>query len=1115
MKIFFSKLFLSIAFLIACQWSYSQTISLNKENISIRDVFKEIENQSEMSFLFSDDLSGLNEKITVKADNEKINDILDYLFAKTNLGYRILDEKLIVVAPKAVIGQKTVAGTVSDSKGEKLIGVTVTVKGTAIGTITDVEGNYTIEALDNNSILTFSYIGYEMQEIPVGQLTIISVTMKEADIHVGEVVVVGYGTALRKASLTGAISTLLEDDIARSSAVTTSGALIGKVAGLNTRHPDGRPGSTTWVNIRNMGTPLFVIDGIQQNEGQFNNIDYNDIESLAVLKDASAAIYGVQAANGVIVVTTKKGKRRTANTVTVNTVYGWQEMMEYPEPANVETYIRSYIQSDVLTKNANPKYTTDDLQKWMAGTEKGYRPFDWYDYIFRRGPQYYNGINVSGGSDKINYYFGLSNTLQESVVQNYGNFNRTNIQISVESRISEKFKLGATMNGRIEGRKNPGVPSDDIKAPFLAAYRNLPTARPYANDNPKYPALTSSYGDSNFAILNDAISGTSKEVFRVAQVNMDAEYELIKGMKIKGVFSYFFSQKYANVQEYTYNLYGYDEKTDTYPVVFSMDNPFRNRNVYMKEEIKSQLQLTYDKKIRQHEINAVVSAESFKKDNPEFNIHAIPTSNSIHLIDYPSIDQFNDYGDRTEARIGYIGKFNYNYAQKYLLELAARYDGSWKFPPNHRWGFFPYASVGWRISEEAFWADKPIASFFNDLKIRTSYGLLGDDNVSGYGAFDYMSGYNYKTGGAIINGEYYIGASPRGLPITNISWIKAKILDIGIDFSFLKNKLSGSLDYFNRLRTGLPASRYDVLIPVEAGFGLPSENLNSDVHRGMDGSLTWNKREGLFKYSIGANFTYSRQYDWHQYKPRFGNAWDQYRNSRNERFSGINWSLEAVGQFQSWEEIANYPIDNDRQGNKTLRPGDLKYKDVNGDKTINDMDLRPIGYREEALPLLNYGLNYTCRWKNFDLSFDFSGSAYANWVQDRELRVPFTNGGNSPQYTLSNQWMLSDITDPNSELIPGKYPTMIVGNGSHSNYWNSTFWKTNVSYIKLQNLELGYNVPANLLQRIWMKDLRVYLSGQNLVYFANIDGIDPEITSASGVQYPTTRIINIGLKLKF
>ena len=450
-----------------------------------------------------------------------------------------------------------------------------------------------------------------------------------------------------------------------------------------------------------------------------------------------------------------------------------------------------------------------------------------------------------------------------------------------------------------------------------------------------------------------------------------------------------------------------------------------------------------------------------------------------------------------------------------MLELSARYDGSWKFPTNDRWGFFPSASVGWRISEEGFWKDSKIASVVSDLKLRGSYGMMGDDNVDGYSAFDYMSGYNYKNGGSVIDGKYTIGTEPRGLPVTTLSWIEAKILDIGFDASFFQGKLTGTFDFFQRKRTGLPASRYDVLIPSEAGFSLPKENLNSDMNLGYDASARWNDKAGDLNYSVGVNVTYSRFYDWNQYKPRFSNSWNEYRNSINERYGYLSWGLEADGQFQSWEEIASWTIDNDRQGNKTLRPGDIKYKDQNGDKVINGMDERPIGYRQGSTPVLNMGMNFSFGYKGFDLAFDLTGGALASWRQDWEQRNPFHDGGNNSQYYMENTWRLSDITDANSALIPGKYPTLLIGNSSHSNYWNSTFWMHNIRYVKLRNLEFGYTIPRQVLERFLISELRLYVSGQNLLTFANTNGTDPEIESENGLQYPTTRIVNLGLTLKF
>lgn len=706
---------------------------------------------------------------------------------------------------------------------------------------------------------------------------------------------------------------------------------------------------------------------------------------------------------------------------------------------------------------------------------------------------------------------------QDAIIVNYGGFNRTNVQMNINANITEKLKVGAGMNGRVERRVNPGVPGeDDYWLPRFATYRNLPTKRPFANDNPLYPTLTSTEAGTNFAWLTYDLAGKYEDTWRVVQLNFDAEYEIIEGLKARTLLSYYLANQRLDNQEYTYKLYDYDEDTDTYPVIFENNNPWRERRQGYNEEVTSNIQLSYNKTFDNHMISAILGAEAIKRDTPTTWLHSIPTSNALHLIDYETMDTYNDDGDNTQARLGYMSRINYDYAGKYLIELSGRYDGSWKFPPNHRWGFFPSASVGWRISEENFWQDSKLTNIFDDFKIRASYGLLGDDDLGDiYNPFDYLGGYTYKNGGSVIDDTYTIGTVPRGLPVTTLSWIKAKIFDVGIDVRLFNGKLNTSLDYFNRHRTGLPASRYDILLPSEIGFGLPQENLNSDLHRGYDFLISWADKISNLNYSVGFNATYSRFYDWDQYKPRFSNSWNEYRNSITRRYGYLNWGLEADGQFESWEEIANWPIDNDRQGNRTLRPGDIKYKDINGDGVINHMDERPIGYRQDSTPIFNYGFNFAFMWKGFDLAFDLTGGALSTWYQEWEQRNPFHDGGNNPQYYMENTWRLNDIWDAESELIPGKFPMLLIGNSSHSNYWNSTFWKKNVRYLKLRNLEFGYNFPKSIVSKASLSDLRLYVAGQNLFGFTNLIGVDPEIQDTNGLAYPTMRIVNLGITLKF
>src|SRR5690606_21240422 len=328
--------------------------------------------------------------------------------------------------------------------------------------------------------------------------------------------------------------------------------------------------------------------------------------------------------------------------------------------------------------------------------------------------------------------------------------------------------------------------------------------------------------------------------------------------------------------EYTYKLYGYDEATDTYPVIFENNNPWRERRMGHVEEMTSNVQLNYAKAFGAHNLAVIGGVETILRKDPSTWVHSIPTANALKLIDYETMDTYDDRGDNAQARIGYIGKINYDYEGKYLLELLGRYDGSWKFPTNDRWGFFPAASAGWRISEESFWKDNKIGSIVNDLKIRGSFGFVGDDNTVGYNPFDYLAGYNYKryrnangdwvnTASSVIDGEYVIGTQPRGLPVTTLSWRRAEMINLGFDAAFLNHRLTTTVEFFQRKRTGLPAARYDVLLPSEVGFALPNENLNSDMHRGYEAVVRWSDRAGELNYSLAGNVTFSRFYDWDRY----------------------------------------------------------------------------------------------------------------------------------------------------------------------------------------------------------------------------------------------------------
>lgn len=1108
--------------------SAAKTYSLQMKNVEFVQAVKEIERLTEYTFVYNVKIVDADAKVTLNVQNGRIQDVLNQLVRKQPITYEIKGSRIYLLTRENVksksnsSGNKVIVGKVTDENGEPLVGATISIPGENIYAVSDVDGNYRMLLPENcvAKVVQVSYVGFVTSKRKITDSGELDFEMTSSVQNLEDLVVVGYGTQKRE-SLTSAISTLDSEDLSRSAATTTSGALVGKVAGVNSRMSDGRPGAWTTLNIRNMGTPLYVVDGVQMDEGQFNNIDFNDIENISVLKDASASIYGVRAANGVVVVTTKSGKRNTANRVNVNTYYGWQEMMRFPRPADAATWVGALVQSATI-QNKVGKYTYDDYLKWKQGTEKGYVPFDWYDYIFTTAPQFYVSANTSGGSDKINYYVAMSHLRQEAIINNYGNFNRTNMQVNLDANITSNFKLGVSVNGRLENKVHPAISgndgNDDYWTAFFATYRNLPTLHPYANDNPLYPQQTSTAYYTNFALFGQ--TGEQLDRWKVLQTTLNAEWEVLKGLKIKGIFSYYYANRRYDNQEHSYKLYSYNDKTDTYAVASDIQSRWKERVITNIENVNTQLSATYDTKIKdEHHIAAFVGIESYKYSSPGFSITSNPLANSLDLIYADDIKSFNDAGDNTQTRLGFMGKINYDYNSKYLLELQARYDGSWKFPPNHRWGFFPSVSAGWRVIEEDFWSDD-FKDIMSNLKLRVSYGLMGDDNVYGYGSFDYLGGYNYGNGGAVLDGDWVVGSSTRTLPVTNMSWIKSKIIDVGVDLGFLNNRLTGTLDVFRRIRTGLPAARYDKVLPSEIGFTLPNENLNSDMQQGLDGNIVWQDKIGELSYRVGGNFTFSRSYNWHQYKPRFGNSREYYVYSANERVAGASWTLECIGQFQSWEQIANWPVDIDGKGNTTLRPGDLIYADKNGDQKITDEDQFPAGYQSYEsgnTPVINFGLNLGLSWRGIDFSADFTGAAMQSFWFNYEQRTPFWGDANSPLYMLEDQWHLADITDPNSELIPGKYPTALDGNSSHSNYTASTFWMRNVRYLKLRNLELGYTFPQKWTKKLSIQNLRIYTLMQNLFSIDNVHdrGIDPEICQSAGFAYPTNRVINFGLNVTF
>lgn len=1060
----------------------------------------------------------------------------------------------------------TVTGIVYDDMGMPFPGVNVVEKGTTTGTITNIDGAYSIRVSDGSkSVLEFSCIGYLRQDIKVDKKTYIKVTLQEDSQEIDEVVVVGYAVK-RKGSVAASVSTIKGSDVARSTSSAASGALVGKVAGITTRQKSGLPGSGTSLQIRNMGTPLYVIDGIMKDEDAFNNININDIDNISILKDGAAAIYGVKAANGVVLVTTKTGGKNQKPQVNVNAYMGWQQWTEYPDLLNAHDWVYANYMSQVnrgLFDKRKTEAARAELEKWKSGsydpaTGEDYRGYDWKDaYVSNAAPQQSINASISGGTEKSNYYISVAHLNQDAVFKDY-NFNRTNVQANYDIQLTDNFKIGYQMSGRIQNRSNPALPGADDSETFRTAlFYMLPTTRPFANDNPQYIKFQDAVdGNLNLAAYDKEHSGEFRETWRVIQNNFNLEYKTpLKGLVAKGTFSYYYGNNTTSTFEKGWQAYSYNRAEDSYDLKYDKTAAGStylgklNRDV---EDLTGQFLLSYNNTFaKKHNVSAVGGFEFYRQTKTYRDINQSPVENIF--LDLLSTNEFNSVEEhrRTISTASMIMRAGYDYMGKYIVDFAGRYDGSWKFPSNSRWGFFPSVSAAWRVSEENFFKESSISEWFSNLKIRASYGEMGDDNLNNvynddpranqagvYPDFAYMEGYAYKKGSSYIpmdptNGttdKMMYGAQYKGVPITTLSWMKTSITNVGIDLGFFNNKLTAEFDLFKRIRSGIPGMDQDVVLPLECGFDALPRNLNSDETMGMDWFIKWNDAIGDVKYSVGLNATLARQRNGRRARELFYNAWDKYRYAKDKRWANVDqsaiWMYETIGVFQTQEEIDNYPVIIDGKNNESLLPGDLIFKDVNGDGVIDQFDERPKGYvaadwpwdssQGNKNPLLSMGLNLGFEWKGIDIAADFAGGFMNTFVADWNVKWGAAPNRNGYAYNSTDVWRHEDIFDPSSAWIPGKFPALRYDANPSTRWWND-FYTKEASYVRLRNLVVGYTIPPKWTQKALIQKLRVYFEGTNLFCWDTMGdyGFDPEVSSVNGFDYPQHRVYTVGLSLTF
>lgn len=1048
---------------------------------------------------------------------------------------------IIMLCGTGAYAQQTrrVTGIVTDiGTGETLIGATVTVKGRTTATQVDVGGKFAID-VPANAVLVVRYIGYTDLEVPIEDKTTLDIKLQKVTTNLDEVVVTGFGLTTRKATLSGAVSQISGEELAHTKATSISGALIGKVAGVNFRQTDGRPGANPQIRIRNFGgNPLIVIDGTRRDMDAFNSLDFNDVESLNILKDGTAAIYGFGSENGVIVVETKKGKRGQKPTFSFDTYYGTQTYANFNRPGDVKSYIRGLVQTETYGdgRQSSPRTITPEIYQKVMNGEPGYEGFDYYNYIYKSAPQSSAKLAVSGGTENSDYYISAATLHQGLGLRNFGDgFNRHNIQANFNANISKRVKFGMQMNGYWSKNQTTNVNGDDFTWQSEAPYRNLPiqpgpgtpfsspVAGPYVNGNPLYPAITSpsDFGFS-YGLVDPKLSGTESTTRRNVSITGTLEVDILPGLKARMLANYSFLSNQFDSRRLSPQLYVFDSATnsiitDPYTQTRNIDRNFGN-----SDNSSIQLQLEYKKSIGKHNFQVNVNQESTLGYSPSIRIQGIPPANNIPYLpnQLTYITAFDDNISNYVPRQGYQVRVNYDFAGKYIISGYGRYDGSSDYRPEQRWGFFPGVSAAYRISQEDFWKKSPILSIFNDFKIKTTYAITGFTTGE-----NWLVGYNYSQGTGVLNNSIVTGAQVRNPGSTALTWGRAIQSNVGIEMSLLNSRLSIGLDYFNKTRAGIPANR-GVTLPDLVGFQPGDENINSDKNRGVDGSLAWRDRAGEVTYGINASFSYGRSITGFRYNQIFGSDYALFRGNGVDRLGGGPFQYTTVGQFQSWEQIQNHGVDQDGKGNTTQKPGDFIFKDTNGDGFINSMDQERVTYQVNGgVPILGFGFGFNVNYKGFDLRVDFTGGSLYTFEQTSSGFNGSTGSGymrewlpqrNTSQYLFDNSSYYSDIFDRNSPIIVGKLPFLVQGNPAPNTNFNHNGYQTNVTYVKIRSAEIGYTVPYAVIKPLGLSNLKVYVNGTNLYAFSNMPGrLDPEIQSGSGNALPNPRVLTAGLQVKF
>lgn len=1032
---------------------------------------------------------------------------------------------LLIVLPMSA-QNRMVQGTVIDNTGEPVIGANVRVSGTTRGTITDINGVFKIEASAKDK-LTITFIGYLDATVSASG-TNLKITLQEDSKTLDEVVVVGYGTQ-KKATLTGAVSSVNSKEIAVTKNENVVNMLSGKIPGVRITQKSSQPGEfDNSIDIRGLGEPLIVVDGIPRDKAYFSRMDANEIESVSVLKDASASIYGIRAANGVILVTTKHGDESSDGKfdITFSANYGWQQFLYMPETAAAANHMllmneKTYNSFDSnYPLRAKPRYT---WQQMMAYSSKNNRGTNWADELFDNNvPQQQYNISMNGGSKKVKYFFNLGYMDQEGSYKSGSlNYDRWNFRSNVDAQITKRLKATVQLSGYIDEKNQPFT---DIWAVYKKAWTYRPTAQAWVNGDHNLPNYDTEMleSDNPVASTDSRFTGYRKDKRANFNGSLTLAYDIpgVKGLQAKGFYSYDYNSTNNTEFKRAYQLYGlvgetlqtYDRNGDSY----------LRRNTDPSYGTVMQLSLNYANKFGDHNVGGLILFEEQYNEWDNFYGQRVMKLDGEYLIYGEESDQIAGMtGAGEKTRQALVGKVNYDYKGRYMVDFSFRYDGSSSFPKGSRWGFFPAVSAGWRVSEEAFM--KEWVPFLTNLKIRASYGEMGDDGAANTYPQTAVA-YNLDAGrlGYIYNGSFVSGVSPTAIPNLDLTWYTAKTYNLGVDFDLWNQKLSGTFEVFKRKRSGLLQTS-SAQVPGTVGASLPQENMESDETFGWELSLGHRNRVADVTYWVNGQISATKnRWDYHLDSQGANSMDEWYRRDVSGRNKDIWFTFEEGGRFGSYDDIRYHNTTGANYGQNTL-PGDYYYKDWNGDGIVNDADRHPMATFN--LPVFNYGITLGAAWRGIDLSMNWQGAAgvYSSYDEVFTEVGPFNGGAALDIY--EDRWHtvnpMDDPWNPNTQWISGLYPAT-----GHSFNTGSTGIK-NTSYLRLKTLEVGYSLPKTWLAKVGVKDLRVYFNAYNLLTITGLDNIDPERPGRQGganagasagilfYNYPVNRTFNIGATIKF